>query len=547
MLSLLDGRWEVVRSTVDPEGPVLNSQQTAVHACLVYDPTTEIWKVLYFRAYNLESGLIKTRMWDSTSVDVPSVITPQIIPNWPGAPSGEEPRLFCGGHSFMHDGRLFAAGGTVGTGYDPFIGLPYAYIFDPTIADDDSKWDYLGSPDAPKPMQSGRWYPTVTRLPNKWLLVMSGFTTQPALNRLPEIWNPVQQVWIRRTQAQAQMPFDTLYPAAHVVPRGEFEGKVFYSTPFRPIGGQLKRQSYVFDPYFDGIPNGQYYWKTVGGQTTVLRDDGCSVLLPIKPSPNTEVKILILGGRVYDPAFGTQVANNTAETINLADDKPWWVSAPSLLLARNHANAVILPDGKIFVTGGNQIYYREGAVTNAELFDSEANGGAGSWKLLPPSSYTRMYHSTAILLPDATVWVGGGDTLGGSPSSDFIEIYKPGYLFDGINNISQRPQIISVSGNEITYRDIFNIQTDLPVDMAILISLGATTHAFDQNQRAVLLTITQVPPINGVYNYEVTAPDNANIAPPGYYMLFVLRPKSASTSGTNRIPSIAKFLKLKLE
>jgi hypothetical protein len=547
MLTLLDGRWEAVRIGNNPDGTVLNSQQTAVHACLAYNPNDDTWKVLYFRAYNLESGFIKTRMWNPPSSEVATQITSQTIPNWPAPdpppdPPLPEPRLFCGGHCFMHDGRLFAAGGTVGTGYDPFIGLPYAYTFDPTITDDNSKWRFLNNP-VPMPMQDGRWYPTVTRLPNKWLLVMSGFTTQPALNRLPEIWDPDQQVWIRRTQAQAQMPFDTLYPAAHVVPRGEFEGKVFYSTPYRPIGGPLKRQSYVFDPYFDGIPNGQYYWKTVGGQTTVLRDDGCSILLPIKPSPSTEVKVLIFGGREYDPAFNNQVANNTAEIINLADNKPDWVPAPSLTLARNHANAVMLPDGKIFVTGGNQIYYREGAVTSAELFDSEANGGAGSWKLLPPSSYTRMYHSTAILLPDATVWVSGGDTLLGSPSSDYIEIYSPGYLFDGPNNLAVRPSITAISSNQIGYRETFNIETNVPVDMAILISLGATTHAFDQNQRAIILPLESGPP-NGVHPYIVSTPENSNIAPPGYYMFFVLRPKSASTSGTNRIPSIAKFLRL---
>jgi hypothetical protein len=540
MFTLLDGRWEVVRVANDPEGPVQSSQQTAVHACLVYDPITTIWKVLYFRADSLEGGFVRTRTWDSISGEVPALIVSQKIPAWPSAPSGEDPRLFCGGHAFMHDGRLLAVGGNRGAVEYPFKGLKYAYTFDPTIADDDSKWRWLNDP-VPMPMQEGRWYPTVTRLPNKWLLVMSGFTTQPAFNRLPEIWKPTEQVWIRRTLPQAQMPFDTLYPAAHVVPRGQFEGKVFYSTPFRPIGGQLKRQSYVFDPYFDGIPNGQFYWQTVGGQTTVLRDDGCSVLLPIKPSPSTEVRVLILGGREYDPAFGTQVANNTAETINLADTTPAWIDAPSMALARNHANAVILPDGKIFVTGGNQIYYREGAVTNAELFDSEANGGVGSFKLLPPSSYTRMYHSTAILLPDATVWVGGGDSL--TSPSDTIEIYKPGYLFDGPNNVAARPSIVSISDTHVGYQKTFNIETDVPVDMAILISLGATTHAFDQNQRAIILSLEPGPP-NGAHPYAVSTPDNINIAPPGYYMFFVLRPKLASISGTNRIPSHAKFLKL---
>jgi hypothetical protein len=226
-------------------------------------------------------------------------------------------------------------------------------------------------------------------------------------------------------------------------------------------------------------------------------------------------------------------------TGDLGAANPVWQPAASMVMERTHANAIILPDGKILVTGGNQVYFREGAATFAEVYDPDTN----AWTLLPPGSYTRMYHSASILLPDATVWVAGGDTLGGSPSSDFIEIYKPGYLFDGPNNISVRPNILSISATQITYNSAFTIEVDYPVDSAILISLGATTHAFDQNQRAIYLKLTSLPP-NGTNPYSVTTPANANIAPPGYYMFFVLRPKSASQSGINRIPSVAKFLRL---
>lgn len=331
MPSLLDGRWEAIRidNTGNPLVPVMNTQQTAVHACLAYNPNDDTWRVLYFRAADLERppdpplppATMKTRMWNP-STEVANPITEQLIPDWPGG--AEKPRLFCGGHAFMHDGRLLAVGGNLGPVVNPppFQGLTYAYIFDPTASDENSKWNYLGSPGSPKPMQNGRWYPTVTLLPNRWLLVMSGFTTQPTFNRLPEIWSPDTQNWIQRTHPEAQMPFITLYPTAHVVPRGQFEGKVFYSMPSKAVGNQLKRQSYVFDPYFDGVPNGQYYWKTVGAQSEVIRDDGCSVLLPIKPSPNTDAKVLILGGRQDNAEFGTQVANNSAEIINLGDGTP---------------------------------------------------------------------------------------------------------------------------------------------------------------------------------------------------------------------------------
>jgi len=45
---------------------------------------------------------------------------------------------------------------------------------------------------------------------------------------------------------------------------------------------------------------------------------------------------------------------------------------------------------------------------------------------------------------------------------------------------------------------------------------------------------------------NVTAPLDRYIAPPGYYMLFLLQNKSQSISGELRIPSIAKIVKLEL-
>jgi hypothetical protein len=538
--SILKGRWEPVYVGNNPSAGVLNSQQTAVHACLAYNPNDGTWKVLYFRAADLEENntWVKTRLWRSAATNQ---ITAQRIPDWPGAAQNEKPRLFCGGHAFMHDGKLFVAGGNLGPVHEPFTGLRWAYTFDSTVVDENQKWNYLQSQGQPQPMQNGRWYPTVTLLPDRRLLVMSGYIVgpppgQPAqpsnFNRVPEIWNPQTGQWIRRTALQAEMPFLALYPGAHLVPRGQYQGQVFYSMPMR--------QAYVFDPNFDGIPNGSYYWSPVAGlRQGPVRGGGCSILLPIKPAPNTEAKVLILGGDDYDSQFGTNVATNTTEIIDLGATTPGWQFASPMVLERTHANAIILPDGKILVTGGNQVYFREGAVTFAEIYDPDTN----TWTLLPPGSYTRMYHSASILLPDATVWVAGGDALGGSPSSDFIEIYKPGYLFDGPHNVAQQPTILSVSTSQIAYNSIFTITTDLAIDSAILISLGATTHAFDQNQRAIWLNVTKVPSINGL-TYSVSTPANANIAPPGYYMFFVLRPKSASQSGTNRIPSVAKFLRL---
>ena len=67
----------------------------------------------------------------------------------------------------------------------------------------------------------------------------------------------------------------------------------------------------------------------------------------------------------------------------------------------------------------------------------------------------------------------------------------------------------------------------------VLVRPGATTHSFNTDQRMVALVYT--PTAVGI---TLTAPPNGNIAPPGYYMLFIV-----DTAG---VPSVAAFVKVGL-
>ncbi|MEK9138359.1 MAG: galactose oxidase early set domain-containing protein [Bacteroidota bacterium] len=139
---------------------------------------------------------------------------------------------------------------------------------------------------------------------------------------------------------------------------------------------------------------------------------------------------------------------------------------------------------------------------------------------------------------NARVWVSG--TTYPEPLSNYdrsIEIYSPGYLFEGT-----RPTIIKAPDN-VLYGSQFSIQTDIPIAHIRLIRLGVTTHATDMDQRSVGLAFTSGP-LNGAYPWDVTAPADEDIAPPGWYMLFVLRAKSDSSSGETMIPSVAWIVKL---
>src|SRR5437868_395564 len=113
-----------------------------------------------------------------------------------------------------------------------------------------------------------------------------------------------------------------------------------------------------------------------------------------------------------------------------------------------------------------------------------------------------------------------------------MEIYKPAYLFNSTGGAATRPSITG-SPTTIAWGTQFTVQTPdaASISSVVLMRPGAPTHAFDQEQRMVGMTFTA-----GTGSLTVTAPPNSNIAPPGYYMLFLI-----NGSG---VPSVASFILL---
>ncbi len=148
----------------------------------------------------------------------------------------------------------------------------------------------------------------------------------------------------------------------------------------------------------------------------------------------------------------------------------------------------------------------------------------------------RMYHSTAILVPDGRVIKAGGGQ-GGGRIHDYttMEIFSPPYLFKG-----ERP-VISSAPRLIGYGQTVSVGTPDTADIASasLVRLAAATHGFDQNQRFVPLVFedeADTLAISGARVGGVATPLNANIAPPGYYMLFLV-----NTAG---VPSIGRYVRV---
>lgn len=190
--------------------------------------------------------------------------------------------------------------------------------------------------------------------------------------------------------------------------------------------------------------------------------------------------------------------------------RPKWLNAGKMNRARRNHNLVILADGQVLAVGGNTNDNYTGPVFDAEIF----NPAAGAWKLQPPSdpNHHRMYHSTAVLLQDGRVALAGGNNF---PT---VQIFRPPYITDGAPRtiITQAPTYMQY-GQQYVAQYLFTGASE--VAKACLIRLASTTHGFDQDQR-YLPVKTYLGNPAGLVGFE--APANANIAPPGYYMLFLL-------------------------
>ncbi|MFL5313096.1 MAG: galactose oxidase-like domain-containing protein [Myxococcales bacterium] len=435
------------------------------------------WPVVPIHSHLLPDGRVLTwgHSGDPTAWD-PATGAFQAFPN--------PIDIFCGGHSLLADGTLLVTGGNISNDH----GLPNANLFDFRAG------EWRQGPQ----MARGRWYPTNTALPDGEMLVTSGEDETGNLNPIPEVWQ-LDGTWRELSSASLLVDY---YPWMFVAP----DGRVFYA------GSQgLSR-------WLDTRGTGRW---TNGPRhvAQINRGYGTAAMYDVG-------RILVAGGRDDPPV-------DSAETIDLDEPSPSWRATDRMIHARHHAAAIVLPDGTVLVTGGTSAPGKNeasGAVMEPEVWDP----ATGHWTALAPMSVKRLYHSTALLLPDARVLVAGGGQPAATGELDRFDaqLFSPPYLFNADGSAAQRPRI-SDAPSQVAYAERFLVSTSAPgaVGKVTLVKLGSMTHAFDQSQRFSRLAFTAGP--GGL---TVTAPANANLAPPGHYMLFLV--------GTNGAPSVARIVRL---
>ncbi|ANM31650.1 hypothetical protein ABI59_21940 [Acidobacteria bacterium Mor1] len=407
--------------------------------------------------------------------------------------------LFCGGHTFLADGRLLGIGGT--SDYDPYAGGKWSGIFDPVTE------TWTDGPD----MADGRWYPTAVTMADETVLTFSGLDETTALNPKVERYDPAtgsNGAWSVLPGANRTIEF---YPRMHLMPDGTL------------VHVGIEAEASTFDPATET-------WTPLATSSYGVREEGTSVLLP----PDNQ-RVMILGGGQehhgdqndhgdhgdHGGEHGSggdtkQIATATAEIIDMAAETPAWSGTASMHFPRIHGNAVLLPDGTVLAAGGG--YNHLTPTFPAEVFDPVSE----TWTVAASMHSFRRYHSSAVLLPDGRVFWGGSDE---NPTGEF---YSPGYLFRG-----PRPTITTAPAS-VGYGQTFQVDTPDAAGIASVVFMrpGATTHSINMEQRHVPLSFT-----TGSGNVQPTTPSNPHLAPPGYYMMFLL--------DGDGVPSEARFVQLR--
>ncbi|MGW4896754.1 galactose oxidase-like domain-containing protein [Kitasatospora sp. NPDC004240] len=364
-------------------------------------------------------------------------------------------------------------------------------------------------------MAYARWYPTLTGLGDGRVVTVSGLdeTGRILSGNDNEYYDPASRTW-----SKAPDRYFPTYPSIFLTA----SGRLFYSGSNAGYGPADRGR----DPGLWDLRDNSFQPVT-GLRDPALTETSSSVLLP----PAQAQRVMVLGGGGVGES---PLSTARTDIADLSAPRPVFTPGPDLPAGgTRYLNSVILPDDTVFTTGGSADYRGKGRsdLLRAQVYHPDSN----TFTTAAEPTVGRDYHSEALLLPDGRVVVLGSDPLFAdeddtAPASfeQRVEIYTPAYLFHG-----ERPRL---TGAPDTARlgGAVTVGAERPeaVATAKLIRPSSVTHATDVEQRSVALDVT------GRTGNSVTLslPTNADLLPPGWYMLFV-------TDGAGT-PSVARWMRV---
>ncbi|MFB7173507.1 galactose oxidase-like domain-containing protein [Streptomyces sp. NPDC056254] len=450
-------------------------------------------------------------LWDparGTGAHAFENVPPPVVLMPDGTYSPRPAPFFCAGHSYLPNGMVGVFGGNVGG--KGGSGAKLSFVFDPWT----EKWFRN------RDMSVGRWYPSVVTGADGRQIIMSGQsergtgTPTPVVERFPALgqrvpWRPYDiPAGVPAERLRTDAPFRNDYPHLFSLRDGMIYGlgrdadQQWRFDPVREVRGDLPRRPADFRGYGSAVP------------------------LPAGfRGPDS---VLVLGGDPRDP-----------HTYRLSGGR-WTTEAPRAF-GRTQDGTLILPDGTLITVNGalDTRDYGNGPFNpkaDLKYRQIELRDAHGRWKLGPAQRLPRGYHSNALILPDGRMMVTGDELQQIANDPDIrdgmdgsIELYEPAYLHRGA-----RPALDRVPAGDLPYGAAFEVSSSTARDVkrAVLLAPTTVTHSVNTSQRHLDLRLT------GVRGDRIAlrTPPGAADAPPGYYMLFLLDAKG--------VPSTAKWIKL---
>ncbi|TPX34053.1 hypothetical protein SmJEL517_g03212 [Synchytrium microbalum] len=457
---------------------------------------------------------------------------------------------FCGHAAQGSDGNLVVAGGDTSQSYN---------IYNQNVYIADGRSDVRGymAGCTQTPCETGswnlhytmgiqRWYPTLVTLSDDDVMLIGGTIDNIDLNNLqPELNNPSFEFLSGKTglthvQILADMyPLNT-FPSCFLLPSGL-------------VWVRAATQSVLIDPNTLAVTSpipvlDPETVKPLGYPYTPV-----SVVLPMTIANNFSFTVLVCGGSARSSPSSQdandQWASNHCYIINPDSPNANWTEIAPMPDGRVMPDAVIMPNGKIAFVNGAGFGQAGGAagfgasslpVHTVNIFDPITM----SWSRGPNATVDRLYHSTAVLLPDgrvmtagseeqnwndiATFGPGGSDLNGDElaactlylnctdPFEYRMEAYTPSYLLTGT-----AAPVISSGPASVTHNSSFylRLSTDATaITKAVFIRYSAVTHSTNSDQRYLEAVIVS----QNTTTLEIRAPINSTMAPSGNWMIFVL-------------------------
>jgi hypothetical protein len=398
-------------------------------------------------------------------------------------PNTTATNIFCAGQSYLANfGVVAMVGGTgVTRGYP---GISNTTLFTPAT-----------NSIAPGPsMLYPRWYATMTMLPNGHVFVAGGTGLPGAPEETPELY-AYGTGWTALKGASSKSAFGSnntnwFYPRLVIEPSGD-----------------------VLDIGYDGV---LYDFNLAGtGSVSTLPAN-------LMVAHHAYPLAMFAPGKIL-----TLRQNATVQILDLTGSTPVVTSTAAIDQIRFWSNMTVLADGTVLVNGGSAEW---DSLSHVDYTAEIWNPATGTWTAGATAAIPRLYHSTALLLPDATVITAGGGNPGPVLNLN-AEIYYPPYLFDANGAPASRPAILD-SPPTISAGQTLTISVNQAdaITAVTLVRAGSVTHSENLDQRFFNLSFTQ----RGT-QVSAVLPANANLLLQGTYMIFVLR---------NGVPSVARMIQV---